>query len=93
MIELGLIVALGLLVTLAKLPWRCKIWMTSHPLACDLGVAALITWIHWGTYSGVMVATIAALCCSLVLALARRLIGFIEGGRYVRGFFDISTKL
>ena len=49
--------------------------------------------LHWGTFSGVMVATIGALTCSLVLSGARKLYGYIEDRRYVRGYFDVSSKL
>ena len=35
MLEMGFVVALGLLVSMAKLSWRKKLWMTSHTLAMD----------------------------------------------------------
>lgn len=95
MIELGLCVALGLLVTLAKMPWRGKLWMTSHPLLMDAIVFVFLIVIHWGTYSGVMVATIGALFCSITLSVARRVIGYVDPKtrHYVRGFFDVTRKL
>lgn len=95
MIEMGIVVALGLLVMLAKLPWRIKLWMTSHPVAMDIAVFVFLAMIHWGTFSGVMVATIGAFFCSLVLSLARRLIGYVDvkSRLYVRGFFDVSNRL
>lgn len=93
MLEMGFLVALGLLASLAKLPWRGKLWMTSHPLACDVIVFVLLATLHWGTFSGMMVATIGALFCSVTLSLARRLIGFVDRGNYQRGFFDVSQRL
>jgi hypothetical protein len=93
MLEMGLLVALGLLVTLAKLPWRWKLWMTSRPLLLDAIVFTFLIAIHWGTFSGVMVATIGALFCSLTLSLARKCIGFVEGERYVPGWFNVQGKL
>lgn len=93
MLEMGIFVALGLLVTLAKLPWRHKLWVTSHPLAMDVIVFIGLCAIHWGTFSGVMVATMGALFCSVTISVARRIIGYIDKGHYVRGFMDISTKL
>lgn len=93
MITNGFLVALGLLVILAKLPWRSKLWCTSHPLLIDLMVFVLLTLLHWGTFSGVMVATIAAFFCSVVLSLARRTIGHVKDGLYFRGFFDVIDKL
>lgn len=90
---MGVCVALGLLVILAKLPWRSKLWVVSHPLLIDLGVFAGLTLIHWGTFSGVMVATIGALGCSIVLSLSRKVIGRIENGRYFPGWMNVHHKL
>lgn len=93
MIEMGLVVALGLLVVLAKLPWRWKMRIISNPIIVDMSIFAMLTILHWGTFSGVMVATIGALACSLVLSAARKLYGFIESGRYFPGMFNIANKL
>jgi|GEM_PF-487520 len=90
MFEMGAVVGLGLLVTLAKLPWKWKMWVISHPLFIDVMVMIMLLIIHWGTYSGVMVATIGALTCSLVLAGARKVVGHNENGRYVPGWFNIA---
>lgn len=93
MIEMGLVVALGLLVTLAKLPWRWKLRIVSHPVVVDTTVFVVLTTIHWGTFSGVMVATVGALFCSVVLSIARRVIGHIDGNLYTPGWMNVSSKL
>jgi hypothetical protein len=93
MIEMGLFVAIGLLVTLAKLSWRGKLWITSHPLFMDVVVFVALTALHWGTFSGVMVATMGALFCSITISVARRAIGYVERGVYIRGWLDVSTRL
>lgn len=93
MLETGFLVALGLLVTLAKMPWRYKLWITSHPLAMDVIVFVLLTFLHWGTFSGVMAATVGALFCSVTISLARRIIGHVHNGQYVRGFLDCARRL
>lgn len=94
MLETGFLVALGLLVTLAKLPWRHKLWLTSHPLLMDCATFGLLVMLHWGTFSGVMAATVGALFCSLTLSGARKVIGFVDrDGTYRRGLIDISNKL
>lgn len=90
MITMGFIVALGLLVTFAKLSWKGRMWMLSHPLLMDVSIFALLCFLHWGTYSGVMVATIGALMCSLVLGAGRKLFGFMKAGRYVPGRFVVK---
>jgi len=93
MIEMGLIVGIGLLVTLIKMSWKWKMRTLSQPLLVDVIVFILLIALHWGTFSGVMVATIGALTCSLVLSAARKLYGHIESGTYQPGYFDVSSKL
>lgn len=93
MIEMGIVVALGLLVTLAKLPWRSKMWVISHPLSMDVAVFIFLTAIHWGSFSGVMIATVGALFTSITLSLARWLYGHVEGNKYFPGVFNVVEKL
>lgn len=93
MIEMGIIVGIGLLVTLCKMNWKWRMRTLSAPLLIDAIVFVFLIAIHWGTFSGVMVATIGALTCSLVLSGARKVYGFIESGRYIPGYFDVSSKL
>jgi hypothetical protein len=93
MLSMGLVVSLGLLVILAKLDWKKKIWVISHPLTMDIGVFILLTLIHWGTFSGVMVATVGALFTSLTLSLMKWLYGHIENNRYFPGVFNILDKI
>jgi hypothetical protein len=93
MIEMGLVVALGLFVTYVKLSWRSRIWMNSHPVFMDVVVFAALTMLHWGTFSGVMVATVGALFCSITIGVARWLFGHTNGKQYVPGRFDVRSKL
>ena len=93
MIEMGLVVSLGLLVVLAKLPWRHKMWVISHPVTIDVAVFIVLTYLHWGTFSGVMVATVGALFTSIVLSLARWLYGHVESNKYFPGIFNVLEKL
>jgi hypothetical protein len=93
LLENGILVALGLLVTLWKCPWKVKLWIVSHPLAMDALIFGALTLLHWGTYSGVMVATIGALFCSLTLSGARKVIGYIKANRYYPGWIDAIHHL
>lgn len=93
MIEMGIIVGIGLLVTLCKMNWKWRMRLLSAPLMVDVIIFVALMLAHWGTFSGVMVATIGALTCSLVLSGARKMYGYIENGSYVRGYFDVSSKL
>lgn len=93
MLETGFVVALGLLVMLAKLSWRNKMLVISNPLAADVIVFVGLTMIHWGTFAGVMAATVGALFCSVVLSTARWAVGHMKGNIYFPGIFNIAHKL
>ena len=93
MIEMGVVVGIGLLVTLVKMSWQWRMHMLSYPLAIDLIIFIALCLLHWGTFSGVMVATVGAMVCSLTLSGARWLYGHCESGAYVPGYFDIGSKL
>lgn len=93
MIEMGVVVGMGLLVSLVKMNWRWRMHMLSSPLSVDVGIFLALLLIHWGTFSGVMVATVGAMTCSLTLSGARWLYGHVEGSTYVPGYFDVASKL
>lgn len=93
MFSMGLVVALGLLVVMAKLDWRRRMWMLSHPLTMDISVFIFLTLIHWGTFSGVMVATVGALFTSIVMSGGRWLFGHVTNNRYYPGVFNVVDKL
>lgn len=93
MLEMGIIVGLGLLVMFMKLSWRNRMRLLSNPLAVDVFVFILLTVVHWGTFSGLMVAAVGALFCSLALSIGRWLFGYVQDKRYVAGVFDVKEKL
>ena len=93
MLEMGIVVALGLLVMLAKMPWRWRLHIISNPVIVDISIFSVLTMLHWGTFSGVMVATVGALFCSITLSIAKKLIGCVINGKYVPGMYDVSNKL
>lgn len=93
MIEAGLIVGIALLISLAKMNWHWRMRILSNPLLMDIIIFTLLVLLHWGTYSGVMVATIGAMVCSLVLAAGRKTVGYYNNGDYVPGIKDISEEL
>lgn len=93
MLSMGFVVALGLLVVLAKLDWRKKMWVISHPLTMDIAVFIAFTLIHWGTFSGVMVAAVGALFTSITLSCAKWAVGHVKDNRYYPGVFNVIHKL
>lgn len=93
MIEMGIVVGLGLLVMFIKMGWRWRMRLLSNPLAVDIVVFIGLTTLHWGTFSGVMVAAVGALFCSLVLSLGRWVFGHVTGGVYTPGIVNVRSKL
>lgn len=92
-IESGVIVALGLIFTFWKCSWRARITMLSHPLKMDLCIFCILNVLHWGTFSGVMVAATGALICSAMISLGRKLFGYIERRVYFPGIVNIVNRL
>ena len=90
---MGVVVGIGLLVSLVKMSWAWRMRMLSYPLTIDMLIFIALVLLHWGTFSGVMVASVGAMTCSLVLSGARWMYGHIDNGTYKAGYFDISSKL
>lgn len=93
MLEMGLVVALGLIVLYAKLSWRSRIWINSHPVLMDVVVFAFLNVLHWGTFSGLMVAAVGALFCSVTISVARRWIGYRQNQQYIPGWMSVEDRL
>lgn len=93
MFEAGIVVGLALLATLGKMNWPWRLRVLSSPFLMDALIFCGLLAIHWGTYSGVMVATIGAFMCSAVLSAGRWAFGYYDQGVYVPGNWDISEKL
>lgn len=92
-IESGLIVAVGLVFTFFKLSWRTRLKMLGKPLLLDGFVFMFLNILHWGTFSGVMVAAVGALTCSGLISLGRFTVGYIDGGKYFAGKMNVIAKL
>jgi hypothetical protein len=65
----------------------------SNPLACDIIIFALLNMLHWGSFSGVMVAATGSLICSGMLSLGRWVYGYKIGTVYHVGKIDVSGRL
>ena len=59
MFETGTAVFCGLAFVFAKLRRRTMLRLLNHDLLLDVGVSLIVLAIHWGTFSGVMAATVA----------------------------------
>jgi NhaP-type Na+/H+ or K+/H+ antiporter len=91
MLATGFMIFLSVVLILAKLPRRLMLKALHHDVALDLAVSILVLVIHWGTFSGVMAATVAGLMTSLMTSGAKRLFGYIDGNRYLPGFLNLQV--
>lgn len=90
-IESGLIVALGLILWFFKMSWKNRLKMLSYPLALDIAIFVLLNVLHWGTFSGVMVAATGSLICSGLISLGRWAFGYNEAGVYHCGMWSVRV--
>jgi len=86
----GLAIFSGAALLLAKLRRRWMLRALDHDLALDVAVTAVTLIVHWGTFSGVMAATIAGLMTSLATSAAKRWLGFIRGNTYYPGYIKLD---
>lgn len=93
LLESGAVVGAGLLITFMKMNWVWRMHLLSNPLFVDILVLSILLLLHWGTFSGVMVATIGAATCSIALSGARYMCGHIENGKYVPGFWNLEQRI
>ena len=91
MLMTGLMIFLGVALILAKLPRRLMLKALHHDVALDLTVSVLTLFLHWGSFSGVMAATVAGLLTSLMSSGAKRLFCSISGNRDVPGILNLKV--
>lgn len=89
MFAFGFIVFLGLLFLFIKLPRRWLLRLLRYDIAVDVVVTVVTLLIHWGSFEGVMAATIAGLLTSLATSTAKRFFGYIKGSMYYPGVFRL----
>lgn len=92
MIASGIFVFLSVLLIFFKLSREWQLRLLGRPLVLDLSVAAVTLLVHWGTFTGVMAATIAGLLTSLATTLARRVFGYKKAGSYHAGWLSIRHQ-
>ena len=93
MLFTGFVVFAAGALILAKFQRRWLLRALNHDLALDLAVSGLTYTLHWGTFSGLMAATVAGLLNSLATGAAKRLIGYIDGNTYYPGVFFVDPRV
>lgn len=91
MLTTGITVFLGVALILVKLPRRLMLRALKHDLLIDVMVSVLVLLIHWGTFSGVMAATVAGLLTSLATSGLKRLFGYIHKDQYHVGRIRLTV--
>jgi hypothetical protein len=64
-ITFGVIIFVGMALLFSALPRWLRFFMLRHDLFTVFTVTAVTLWIHWGTMTGLMSATLAGLMTSL----------------------------
>lgn len=85
MLATGFAIFLGVTLLLTKLPRRTALRILKYDLALDLMVTAAVLIIHFGTFSGLMAATVAGLMMSVATSGMKWLVGYVDGNFYVPG--------
>lgn len=88
LIGMGVLGAIGMFIVLMRLPRMLMLRLLGMPGFLDVAFTALMFWMHWGTFSGVMVATFAGMCGSAAISTARKCIGYTDGDGYHKGLWD-----
>ena len=81
----GVVIFIGLFAIFIKLDVVTRARLLGRPLTVDLVVTGLTLWMHWGTMTGLMSATLAGIICSIATSWGRRIFGYIEHGHFTPG--------
>jgi hypothetical protein len=87
----GFSIFLGLLFLLAKIKRGLMLRLLNHDVLLDIAVTLLVLFLHWGSFEGVMAATIAGLFTSMATTFAKRMFGYISRGKYHPGRFRLEV--
>ena len=87
----GLTVFVAAMLLLLKLPRRWKLRMLHYDVWIDWSVSLVVLMIHFGTFSGVMAATIAGLLTSIFTSAMKKLFGSISSNGYQPGYFHFNV--
>jgi nucleoside permease NupC len=92
MLMTGLAVFMGVALIFAKLKRRTMLKALHHDLKIDVAVTTLVLLIHWGTFSGVMAATICGLLTSVATSSLKKLVGYIDSDVYYPGRIRLDVE-
>lgn len=67
----GFIIAVGFIALFYAAPIWVRRLILAWPMFTVMSVSALVLWIHWGTMTGLMSATVAGLVVHFAIIIAR----------------------
>jgi nucleoside permease NupC len=91
MFETGIAVFAGLAFIFSKLRRRTALVLLHYDLLLDVTVTLLVLAVHWGSFAGVMAATVAGLLTSIATSAGKRMFGHIQGDMYYPGFIRLAV--
>jgi hypothetical protein len=89
MFTTGFAIFLAMLFLFVKIPRRWLLRLLCYDMAIDVSVTLLVLIIHFGTFSGLMAATVAGMMTSITTSAGKRLFGYIKGSEYHYGIFRL----
>jgi hypothetical protein len=90
-VETGTVVFLSLIVLFWRLPLKGRLWLLGHPAWLEVPFGFLAYALHYGTFSGMMSAAVAAILCFGFTQAGRKLIGYIDGKKYHAGIWNMQV--
>ena len=90
MLATGLTVFVAAMLLLLKLPRRWKLRMLHYDLWIDWSVSLVVLIIHFGTFSGVMAATVAGLLTSIFTSAMKKVFGSLSSKGYEPGLIHLT---
>jgi hypothetical protein len=90
-IESGIIIFIGFMLIALKLKHETLLRMLGKPLLVDLTASVIAYVIHFGTFTGVMAAAVAALMMSATISIGRKVFGYITTDAYNRPTYYVGS--
>ena len=91
-IETGSLVFFSLIIMFFWLKPRTRLWLFGHPVFIEVPFACLAYTLHYGTFSGMMAAGVAAALCFCFMRAGRYLFGYIDSNVYYAGLLKVDLK-
>lgn len=89
-IETGSLVFFSLIIMFFWFNMRTRLWLFGHPVVLEVPFAIFAYMLHYGTFSGMMAAGVAAAMCFCFMRCGKFLVGSIQDNKYTPGLFKIE---